>query len=55
VTHDQDGAISVTPLEQQGSHMLSSMTRADGFLLLDPGDTLVAGDSVTVFLYPWRA
>ncbi len=55
VRHDQDGAISVTPLEQQGSHMLSSMTRADGFLLLDPGDTLAIGDSVTVFLYPWRA
>jgi len=52
---DREGIASVTPLRKQGSHMLSSMTGADGYLLLDPGDTLAAGDIVTVFLYPWRA
>ncbi|MFC1500307.1 gephyrin-like molybdotransferase Glp [Candidatus Zixiibacteriota bacterium] len=51
-----DGAspVSVTPLGKQGSHMLSSMTEADGFLLLDPGVKLNAGDDVSVHLYPWR-
>ncbi len=45
----------VSPLKNQGSHMLSSMTDADGFLLIEPGHALDAGDAVIVYLYPWRA
>lgn len=39
----------------QGSHMLTSMALADGFLLLEPGECLEAGTEKDVRLFPWRA
>ena len=44
----------VAPLEAQGSHMLTSMAHADGFILMPPRSALAAGQEVVVFLYPWR-
>jgi molybdopterin molybdotransferase len=41
------------PLEQQGSHALSSMALADGFILVPPGTILPAGAEVDVHIYPW--
>lgn len=39
----------------QGSHMLTSMALADGFLLLEQGESLEAGTERDVRLFPWRA
>ncbi|MFC1628931.1 gephyrin-like molybdotransferase Glp [Gemmatimonadota bacterium] len=55
VSREDNGPVTITPLGMQGSHMLSSMTDADGFLLIDQGHALKAGDEVVVHLYPWRA
>ncbi|HDL17764.1 MAG TPA: molybdopterin molybdenumtransferase MoeA [Bacteroidetes bacterium] len=44
----------IIPLSAQGSHMLTSLVQADGFILFRPQETKSAGDSVQVFLYPWR-
>ena len=55
VSRDHPGPTTITPLGKQGSHMLSSMTEADGFLLIEEGQTLEAGDAVVVHIYPWRA
>ena len=55
VNREHPGPATITPLGKQGSHMLSSMTEADGFLLIDQGQALKAGDEVVVNLYPWRA
>ncbi|GBE28734.1 molybdopterin molybdenumtransferase [bacterium BMS3Bbin03] len=43
------------PLTKQGSHRLTSMVQADGFILLEPGERLSKGCNVDVYLYPWRA
>ncbi len=55
VSREHPEPVTITPLRKQGSHMLSSMTDADGFLLIEPGHALEAGDEVIVHLYPWRS
>lgn len=49
-----DGMMRVIPLKKQGAHMLTSMTLADGFLLLDAGQKLHEDEEVPVHLYPWK-
>ena len=53
--HREKGGFRVLPLPKQGSHMLSSIDRADGFILLEPGTALRTGRRVTVHLYPWKS
>ena len=48
------GGILVHPLDKQNSHMLTSIARADGFILLQPDSSHKEGETVEVFLYPWR-
>lgn len=48
-----DSLVKVSPALKQGSHMLSSMSHADGFLLLEPGQLIDEGDKVTVYRFPW--
>lgn len=36
---------------RQGSHMLTSLTHADGYIILEPGQELKAGDRIDVFRY----
>jgi molybdopterin molybdotransferase len=40
----------ITEVAQQGSHMLSSIVRADGYIVLEPGDMLEPGTLKEVFL-----
>jgi len=54
IIESDTGMTRVIPIRKQGAHMLSSMTLADGFLLLEPGQKLPEGEEVRVHLYPWR-
>ncbi|NOX38658.1 MAG: molybdopterin molybdotransferase MoeA [Calditrichaeota bacterium] len=47
-----DTGWQVVPLKKQGSHMLTSIAHADGFVVLEPGVTLEAGAEVTVYIFP---
>jgi len=52
-SRDDGGSLTVKPLKKQGSHMLSSMATADGFLLLEPGAVVEVGEEATIHLFPW--
>lgn len=41
----------LTEVQQQGSHMLTSIVRADGYIVLQPGEVLEAGNLVEVILF----
>jgi molybdopterin molybdotransferase len=42
---------TIIDIKKQGSHMLSSIVNADGYIILDPGVTLQPGAAVNVFLF----
>ena len=44
----------VFPLEKQGSHMLTSIASANGFLVLDAEESFNRGDLVDIYLFPWE-
>ncbi len=46
-----DGMAEVCGIDRQGSHMLTSIVLADGYVHLAPGQELAAGDRVEVFLF----
>ncbi len=46
---------SVHPLARQASHMLTTISAADGYLVVAPGSELAEGEEVELYLYPWRA
>jgi len=37
----------------QGSHMISSLTAADGYLVVEPGETFAENDDITFYPFPW--
>lgn len=41
----------ITEISQQGSHMLSSIVHADGYIVLQPGVVLEPGSLIEVFLF----
>jgi molybdopterin molybdotransferase len=41
----------IKEMAQQGSHMLSSIVHADGYIVLEPGVVLEPGDLIEVFLF----
>ena len=41
----------IIDIKKQGSHMLSSIVNADGYIILEPGMTIGPGESVNVFLF----
>lgn len=41
----------IKEMTQQGSHMLSTIVHADGYIILDPGTTLENGELTKVFLF----
>ncbi len=45
------GGFRITRVERQGSHMLTSLTAADGYVLVQPGERIAAGDRVEVFMF----
>ncbi|MDF1579074.1 MAG: molybdopterin molybdotransferase MoeA [Desulfurivibrionaceae bacterium] len=50
----EDGGYLISDPEKQGSHMLTSLAHADGYLILEPGQTLRAGEQGRVYLYDFR-
>jgi molybdopterin molybdotransferase len=49
----QEKRVRIRPLTKQESHMLSSIDRADGFILVEPGTAWSSDHIVDVYLYPW--
>jgi len=45
---------SVTPVAQQGSHMISSLTTANGYVVVAPGESIAKNESITFHPFPWR-
>jgi len=41
----------IIDIKKQGSHMLSSIVKADGYIILEPGLTVQSGRKVNVFLF----
>ncbi len=41
----------IIDIKKQGSHMLSSIVNADGYIILEPGATVQPGDTLNVFLF----
>ena len=41
----------IIDIKKQGSHMLSSIVNADGYIILEPGAAVQSGDTVNVFLF----
>ena len=41
----------IIDIRKQGSHMLSSIVNADGYIILEPGLSIPSGDAVNVFLF----
>ncbi len=41
----------IIDIKKQGSHMLSSIVNADGYIILEPGKALQPGETVNVFLF----
>lgn len=41
----------ITDARKQGSHMLTSLSEADGYIILEPGQKLKAGESIDVYRY----
>ncbi len=48
------GGYCITSNEKQGSHMLTSLANADGYIILEPEQRLQAGDRIDVFQYDIR-
>ncbi len=49
-----NGGFSITHVEKQGSHMLTSLSDADGYIILEPGQTLKSGERSDVYRYVFR-
>jgi len=53
-SRNQEGDLTVSSGKRQGSHMLSSLADGDGYILMEPDQTLKAGERVEVYSYDFR-
>jgi len=51
---EENGECLITSAEKQGSHMLSSLVNADGYIILESGHTITPGERVEVYSYDFR-
>lgn len=51
ITDEPFSVPTIRPIPQQGSHMLTSIVEADGYIVLEPGCTLAAGELTDVFVF----
>ena len=49
-----NGGYCITHSEKQGSHMLTSLSEADGYIILEPGQTMAKGKRCDVYRYDFR-
>jgi len=54
LTWRTNGGYWITNAQKQGSHMLTSLSDADGYIILDPGQVLKAGERIDVYSYDFR-
>jgi molybdopterin molybdotransferase len=48
----QEGRLPrITDIRKQGSHMLSSIVNADGYIIVEPGTAVNAGEAVNAYLF----
>ncbi|CAG37719.1 molybdopterin molybdotransferase MoeA [Desulfotalea psychrophila] len=51
ITNKQHEEPTFKPIDQQGSHMITSIVKADGYIAMEPGVTLNPGDLTDVFAF----
>ena len=51
---EESGFMIAEVLAKQGSHMLGSIARADGFIIVEPGQSITEGSWQDIYLFPWR-
>jgi len=51
---EESGFMTAEVLSKQGSHMHCSIARADGFIIVEPGQSIPEGSWQDVYLFPWR-
>lgn len=51
ITDEPNSVPTVRPVARQGSHMLSSIVEADGYIVLEPGAVLQPGDLTDAFVF----
>jgi len=51
ITDEPSAVPVITPIPQQGSHMLNSIVKADGYIVLEPGCTLAANELTEVYAF----
>lgn len=51
LTWRPNGGYCITHADKQGSHMLTSLSDADGYIIMMPGQTLQAGERCDVYRY----
>ena len=54
LTWRPNGGYCITHAEKQGSHMLTSLSEADGYIILGPGQSLKEGERSDVYRYDFR-
>ncbi len=54
IAQNPDNDHMITSAKRQGSHMLTSLVDSDGYIILEPGQTLHAGERVLVYSYDFR-
>ena len=54
LTWRPNGGYCITHAAKQGSHMLTSLSEADGYIILGPGQTLKEGERSDVYRYDFR-
>lgn len=51
IASEPNSVPTIRPMVQQGSHMLSSIVGADGYIVVEPGSTLESGELTDVFVF----
>jgi molybdopterin molybdotransferase len=51
---EESGFMTAEVLAKQGSHMHCSIARADGFIIVESGQSIPEGSWQDVYLFPWR-
>ena len=51
MTDEPNAVPTIAPCSRQGSHMLSSIVEADGYIVVEPGCTVQAGDLTEVVVF----
>ncbi len=51
LTDEPNAVPSIRPISQQGSHMLSSIVGADGYIVVEPDSTIAPGELTEVFVF----